>query len=242
MSIVCSVADRTLGDRIPVDWLGFSDDYDRIRDRIARTVPGCHDYNHRVRQPDGFVLPHGPRDSRTFPTESGRLEITVNELEWPRVPAGRLLLQTVRSHDQFNTTIYGLDDRYRGIHRGAAWSSSTRRTWPSSASTTARWSTCTRSGPTTSTGTSHDFRVVSYPIARGCAASYFPETNPLVPLDHQADRSGTPVSKAIVVRLVPAPTSLRRRLGRRSAARTLVCARRARLVADGGGLENRYGW
>jgi molybdopterin-dependent oxidoreductase alpha subunit len=203
VAIVSNVAQRTLGDRVPIDWLAFMHDYDLIRDRIARTVPGCHDYNHRIRQEGGFVLPHGPRDSRSFPTKSGFLEITVNDLDWPRLPAGRLLLQTVRSHDQFNTTIYGLDDRYRGIHQGrrvvfvnpvdldalglvdgamvdlhSEWADGVDRHVD-------------------------EFRVVSYPTARGCAAAYFPECNPLVALDSQAERSGTPVSKAIVVRLAP---------------------------------------
>jgi molybdopterin-dependent oxidoreductase alpha subunit len=203
VAIVCGVAQRTLADRAPVDWLSYIDDYDRIRDRIARTVPGCDDYNAKIRQEGGFVLPHGPRDRRTFPTDSGRLEITVNDLEWPRVPPGRLLLQTVRSHDQYNTTIYGLDDRYRGVRRGrrvvflhpddiaalgladgdhvdihSEWDDGVDRHV-------------------------QDFRVVAFDVARGCAAAYFPETNPLVPLDSQADRSGTPTSKSIIARLVP---------------------------------------
>ena len=207
VAIVCGVASRTLGPRgAGIDWQGFTDDYDRIREHIGRTVPGCHDYNHRVRQRGGFVLPHGPRDSRTFPTASGRLELTVNTLEWPRVPAGRLLLQTVRSHDQFNTTIYGLDDRYRGVHRG-------RRVVFVNPDDLAELGIADGSMVDLHSEWSdevdrhvHDFRVIAYPTARGCAAAYFPETNPLVPLDHQADRSGTPVSKAIVVRLEPART------------------------------------
>ncbi len=130
------------------------------------------------------------------------LEISVNELDWPRVPEGRLLLQTVRSHDQFNTTIYGLDDRYRGIHRG-------RRVVFCNAEDLAELGLADGDmvdlHSEWSDGVDRhvdEFRVVAYPIARGCAASYFPETNPLVALDNQAERSGTPVSKAIVVRLV----------------------------------------
>jgi formate dehydrogenase major subunit len=177
------------------------DDYDVIRDHISRTVPGCDDYNVKIRQKDGFVLPHGPRDSRTFPTESGLCELTTNELEWPKVPDGRLLLQTVRSHDQYNTTIYGLDDRYRGIHRGR------RVVFVNPEDLTAlgfsdgelvdlhsEWADDVDRH-------TDGFRIVSFPIARGCAAAYFPETNPLVPLDSQADRSGTPTSKAIVLRI-----------------------------------------
>jgi formate dehydrogenase major subunit len=201
VAIICTVAHRTLADTKPVNWLAMMDDYDVIRDHISRTVPGCDDYNMRIRQKGGFVLPHGPRDSRRFPTSSGLCELTANELEWPRTPPGRLLLQTVRSHDQYNTTIYGLDDRYRGIHRG-------RRVVFANADDLAElgfsdgdqvdlhseWA----DGVDRHTD---NFRVVAYPIARGCAAAYFPETNPLVPLDSQADRSGTPTSKAIVLRL-----------------------------------------
>jgi molybdopterin-dependent oxidoreductase alpha subunit len=204
VAIVCQLARRVLGDKSRIPWRDFEDDYNTIRDRISRTVPGCEDYNRRVREPNGFVLPHGPRDERRWPTKSGRAEITVNELEWPRCPPGRLLLQTVRSHDQFNTTIYGLDDRYRGIRKGrrvvfvnpddltelgfadgdvvdlhSEWTDGLDRV-------------------------AEHFRVVSFPSARGCAAAYFPEANSLVPLDSQADRSGTPTSKAIVLRLEPA--------------------------------------
>lgn len=184
-----------------VDWEALAGDYDRIRDRIARVVPGFTDFNARVRTPDGFQLPHGPRDSRTFPTASGKAGFTVNELEIVRVPDGHLLLQTVRSHDQYNTTIYGLDDRYRGIGGGrrvvfvnpddltllgvgdgeqvdlvSVWRDGVERRAPG-------------------------FRVVGYPTARGCAAAYFPETNVLVPLDSTAQVSNTPTSKSIVVRL-----------------------------------------
>src|SRR4029078_3917654 len=76
------------------------------------------DYNRKVRAPDGFQLPHGPRDSREFPTSTGKANFSANPLEWVPVPEGRMVLQTMRSHDQYNTTIYGLDDRYRGVKGG----------------------------------------------------------------------------------------------------------------------------
>ncbi len=206
VAIICSVANATLGDSKPVKWLEMKDDYDVIRDHISRTVPGCEDYNVKIRYRGGFVLPHGPRDSRTFPTKSGKCEITVNELEYLTVPAGRLILQTVRSHDQYNTTIYGLDDRYRGIHRGR------RVVFIHADDLTAlgfadgdmvdlhsEWADGVDRR-------ADGFRLVSFPTARGCAAAYFPETNPLIPLDSQADRSGTPTSKAIVIRLERAGT------------------------------------
>jgi formate dehydrogenase major subunit len=204
VDIVCSLALATLGADHPVPWAAMRDDYTEIRRRIARVVPGCAAYDEKVDRPGGFVLPHPPRDSRTFPTEIGRAVFTVSPTDVLEVPEGRLLLQTLRSHDQFNTTIYGLDDRYRGVsggrrvvfvhpdditHLGHAdgdlvdlvseWTDGSERTAP-------------------------DFRIVSYDQPRGCAAAYYPETNPLVPLDHVAEGSNCPASKSVIIRLDPA--------------------------------------
>ncbi|RNL63309.1 hypothetical protein EFK50_09570 [Nocardioides marmoriginsengisoli] len=190
-----------------VDWAALRGDYDRIRDHIARVVPGFEDFNTRVQAPGGFALPHPPRDERVFPTATGKARFTVNELSGIEVPAGHLILQTLRSHDQFNTTIYGLDDRYRGIKAGrrvvfvnpddlaelgfadgdhvdliSVWSDGERR--------------------------AERFRVVAYETARGCAAAYFPETNVLVPLDAVAKVSNTPASKSVVVRLEASTASI----------------------------------
>lgn len=205
VAIVCRLARGVLGERHAVPWREFERDYDRIRDRIARVVPGCEDYNARVREPDGFVLPHAPRDSRRFTgTRTGKAHFTASELEFPEVPAGRLLLQTVRSHDQYNTTVYGLSDRYRGIENA-------RRVVLVHADDLAGLgfadgdlvdlvSEWTEPGGTVERR-AEGFRVVAYPTARGCAAAYFPEANALVPLDSVARGSNTPVSKAIVIRL-----------------------------------------
>src|SRR5699024_2373243 len=118
VAILCGLARALFGADHPVPWESFAADYDAVRDRIARVVPGCADYNSRVREPDGFVLPHPPREQREFPTATGKANFTNNELVAPHLPHGRLLLQTLRSHDQYNTTIYGLSDRYRGIEDG----------------------------------------------------------------------------------------------------------------------------
>jgi molybdopterin-dependent oxidoreductase alpha subunit len=204
VAIVARLAMATLGDRVPVDWQSFEDDYDTLRDHISRVVPGFESYSERIRSRDGFVLPNGPRDSRTFTTKTGKAMITVNELEHVERPEGRLLLQTLRSHDQYNTTIYSLNDRYRGIKKGrevvfvnpddlvelglmdgqrvdvfTEWTDDVERVL-------------------------RNYRVVSYPTAKGCAAAYFPEANVLVPLDSAAIGSNTPVSKAVLVRVVPA--------------------------------------
>ena len=114
-AIVARLAQAVLGDRGGVPWQWLADDYDRIRDLIARVVPGFDQYNERVRRPGGFYLPNQPRQGR-FPTKSGKANFTVHPLPDNRVEPGQLVMTTIRSHDQFNTTIYGLDDRYRGIH------------------------------------------------------------------------------------------------------------------------------
>jgi len=159
-----------------------------------------------VRAPGGFDLPHGPRDSRTFPTKTGKAMITVNELKTIDVPRGRLLLQTLRSHDQFNTTIYSNNARYRGVKNGrhvvfanAADLADLGIQDGSYVDIHSEWTDgVDRVAP--------KFRVIAYPIARGCVATYFPEGNVLVPLDYTAKVSDTPVSKSIVVRLEPAGT------------------------------------
>ncbi len=186
------------------DWTALQADYRLIRRHIEAVVPGFEDYERRLDRPGGFVLPHPPRDERRFPTPSGRARLTVNPLTYPALPEGRVLLQTIRSHDQYNTTIYGDSDRYRGIHHGrrvvlvnpadverlgvgdgqlvdlvSEWRDGVERRAPG-------------------------FRVVAYPTAVGCAAAYYPETNVLVPLDSVARGSNTPTSKSVVVRLEPA--------------------------------------
>jgi anaerobic selenocysteine-containing dehydrogenase len=200
-AIVSRLARAVFADRSAVPWADFEGDYDLIRDRIARVVPGFADFNTRVRHPGGFTLPHAPRDSRTFPTATGKANFTAAPLEYPRVPEGRLLLQTLRSHDQYNTTIYGLDDRYRGIRGGrrvvllhpddAAAAGLADGDYTNLVS---EWTDGTERR-------ADGFRVVHYPTPRGCAAAYFPETNVLVPLDHTADTSNTPASKSVVIRL-----------------------------------------
>ncbi|MDT0202254.1 FdhF/YdeP family oxidoreductase [Nocardioides sp. AE5] len=206
VAIVARLARRTLPDSV-VDWQGFEDDYDTIRDRIARVVPGFEDFNTRIRGEDGFVLPHPPRDARRFPTSTGKANFTANHLEVLQVPQGHLLLQTIRSHDQYNTTIYGLDDRYRGISNG-------RRVVFVNPDDLADLGIADAAmvdlvGVADSPGgaerRAESFRVVSFPTARQCAAAYFPETNVLVPLDSTAEGSNTPTSKSVLVRLEPRP-------------------------------------
>ncbi|MBF6231571.1 FdhF/YdeP family oxidoreductase [Nocardia farcinica] len=203
VAIVCELALALFGPEHPVPWARFRDDYDTIRDAIARVVPGCADYNVRVRQRNGFVLPHPPRDQREFRTGTGKANFAVNDLTWVPVPEGRLVLQTLRSHDQYNTTIYGLDDRYRGIHNGRkvvlvhpADIAEFGFTDGDLVDLVSEWTDGVERRV-------RGFRLVAYSTPRGNAAAYYPETNPLVPLDHVAERSNTPVSKAVTIRLEP---------------------------------------
>jgi formate dehydrogenase major subunit len=202
-AIVADLADAVFGDDPHVPWRALAADYDTIRDRIARVVPGFSDFNRRVREKDGFTLPHPPRDERRFDTPSGRARFTANRLEVLRVPQGRLILQTLRSHDQYNTTIYGLDDRYRGIHAGRrvvfVHPDDIARLGLSDGEMVDLVSEWHDGVERTAAG----FRVVAYDTARGCCAAYYPETNVLVPLDSTAEGSNTPTSKSVIVRLVP---------------------------------------
>ncbi|MEV6129758.1 FdhF/YdeP family oxidoreductase [Streptomyces violaceusniger] len=204
-AIVCRLARRVLGPESHTPWEEFEKDYARIRDRIAAVIPGFEDFNTRVSDPSGFALPHAPRDSRSFPTTTGKANFTAAPVEYPTAPEGRLLLQTLRSHDQYNTTIYGLDDRYRGIKNGRrvvlVHPEDAQELGLADGSYADLVSEWTDGIERRATG----FRVIHYPTARGCAASYYPETNVLVPLDATADTSNTPASKSVVVRLEQTP-------------------------------------
>ena len=207
VAIVCRLANTVLGSKHPVPWLDFTKNYDRVRERIANVIPGFADYNSRVRNPDGFVLPHPPRDARQFPTATGKANFTVNQFEMLRIPENRVLLQTLRSHDQYNTTIYGLDDRYRGVRDGRRvvfMHPEDLRMFGVSdgqmVDLVSEWSADAQLVERRA----KQFRAVSYPTAKGCAAAYFPEANALLPLDSVAETSNTPTAKAIVIRIEPA--------------------------------------
>src|SRR5262245_21263655 len=172
-----------------------------IRDRIERVSPGFDDYNRRVREPGGFVLRSGAR-RRAFETASGRAHFTVHALPDVSLAPGRLHLTTIRSHDQFNTTVYGQDDRYRGI-------SGDRRVVLMHVEDAAERGlapgdrvdlTSHFRGETRSV---RGFRVVAYDLPRGCAAAYFPEANPLVPAESYAEGSRTPTFKSIEISVAP---------------------------------------
>ncbi|MEU6359895.1 FdhF/YdeP family oxidoreductase [Streptomyces albidoflavus] len=202
VAIISRLARRTLGDEPAIPWEEFERDYGTIRDRISRVVPGFEEFNARVDRPGGFTLPN-PVNEGVYPTPSGKAVFTRNEFTMLRAPEGHLILQTLRSHDQWNTVPYAMNDRYRGIHNArrvvlvnpadlaalgladrdlvdlvGVWEDGRERRAPA-------------------------FRVVSYPTSPGSAAAYYPETNVLVPLDSVADISNCPTSKGVVVRLEP---------------------------------------
>ena len=210
VAIVAGVAQATLG-ATPVDWLWLAQDYARIRDEIAKVVDGFEDFNQRVAAPGGFHLRIASRE-REWLTQSGKAQFVVHAVDTDsplhrarrRHAQGVLVLTTLRSHDQYNTTVYALNDRYRGVYgrrdvvfihpadrqalglaEGAkvdldtVWDDDVPRRVPG-------------------------FTLVDYDIPRGCIAAYYPETNPLVPLASAADGCGTPASKSIPVLLSPA--------------------------------------
>lgn len=210
VSIISRLARRVLGGKPDIPWEDFEADYDTVRDRISRVVEGFEDFNERVRRPGGFRLPN-PVNSRVFRTATGKAVFTANDFTLLEAPEGHLVLQTLRSHDQWNTVPYALDDRYRGIEGsrhvvlvnpadlaelGLAEGVSVDlvSVWPDGSERRAK-----------------GFRAVGYPTPRGSAASYYPETNVLVPLDSVADISNTPTSKSVIVRLERAAAPAQRR-------------------------------
>ena len=201
--IVARLARATLGERPPrIDWEALADDYDRIRDLIARVVPDCEGYNERVRAPGGFRLRNAARE-RVWDTKTGKARFTVHALPRHELGPGQLLMMTVRSHDQYNTTVYGLDDRYRGITGGRRVvlvneEDSRERGLAGGdvVDITSHFDDGTR--------VARRFTVVTYTIPRGCCATYFPEANVLVPLGAVARKSHTPASKSVVVTIARA--------------------------------------
>ncbi|MEU9736708.1 FdhF/YdeP family oxidoreductase [Streptomyces sp. NPDC048002] len=203
VAIISRTARRTLGTSPDLPWEEFEADYGTVRDRISRVVPGFEDFEARVSRPGGFTLPN-PVNSYVFPTPSGKAVFTRNDLTVPEVPPGHLLLQTLRSHDQWNTVWYAPDDRYRGIHnarRVVLVNPADLDELDLADGATVDLVSVWHDGVERR---AEDFRVVAYPASRGSAAAYYPETNVLVPLDSVADISNCPTSKGVVVRLEPA--------------------------------------
>ncbi|MFD3454760.1 FdhF/YdeP family oxidoreductase [Streptomyces sp. NPDC058691] len=203
IAILCRLARRTLDGKGDIPWKQFETDYGTIRHRIAHILPGLHDFNRRVVRPGGIRLPN-PVNEGVFATATGKAMFTSNAWDMPRAPEGHLLLQTLRSHDQWNTIPYTDNDRYRGIH------GSRRVVLVNPADLTELGLAEGQSVDLVSVWAddvvrrAEGFQVVPYPTSLGCAAAYYPETQVLVPLESVAEFSNQPTSKSIVVRLEPA--------------------------------------
>lgn len=197
VAIICAIGKATVGNVGMINWDEFAADYGRIRDRIEQVVPGFEDYNRRARQPGGFYLPNPVKEGR-FETESRKANFMMHELDVEKPREGRLLLMTIRSHDQFNTTIYGKDDRYRGI-RGARRVIFMNTEDMVERGIKAEGLVDVESSFGVQRRVCSGFRAIPYDMPRSVAAMYFPEANVLVPLDHVARRSDTPASKSIPI-------------------------------------------
>ncbi|PYL94906.1 MAG: hypothetical protein DME28_03595 [Verrucomicrobia bacterium] len=202
-AIVAGLAKATLGSRSTVDWDGLVANYDRIRNRIERVVPGFENFNARIRK-DVFYLPNDARDRRKFNNPEGKAKFCISQLTPPNLAPDQYLMTTVRSHDQFNTTIYGLDDRYRGVYNGR------RVIFMNGDDIKAAGLRQGQLVDLTSyykdeMRTACHFMVAPMEIARRCTATYFPEANVLVSINNSADRSNTPVSKSLVISIAPSP-------------------------------------
>jgi anaerobic selenocysteine-containing dehydrogenase len=195
VTIVCRLAKATLGNRSKIDWQQYEKHYDHIRNDIERTIPGFENYNQRVRLPGGFYLPNHTREGKFTAAPFNIATHSPLQLQ-----PDELLMMTIRSHDQFNTTIYGLNDRYRGIYNERRVILMNRH--DIEGHNLADGDVVDLYNYTGGTErVAHRFIVVAYPIPAGCTATYFPETNVLVPITSTALQSNTPTSKAVVVKL-----------------------------------------
>ncbi|HEY9084287.1 MAG TPA: FdhF/YdeP family oxidoreductase [Vicingaceae bacterium] len=195
-AIIAGIANATFKNS-PINWTAMKDDYNVVRNHIAATISGFENFNEKVQQPSGFYLPNGARE-RNFNLPDKKAKFTINPLVENKVAKGNFIMMTIRTHDQYNTTIYGMDDRYRGIineRRVILMNESDIKESNLKAEQIVHLTSFFNGEERVA----HNFKIVPYNIAKGCVATYFPETNVLVPIDSVADKSNTPVSKFIEV-------------------------------------------
>ncbi|RJQ81640.1 FdhF/YdeP family oxidoreductase [Amycolatopsis panacis] len=202
VAILARLARRTLGTSPDIPWEEFEADYATIRDRISRVVPGFTDYNARIADPAGFGL-RNPVNDHEYRTATGKAMFTCNAFDFLEAPPGHLVLQSLRSHDQWNTIPYSANDRYRGIHHGRHIVMVNPEDMAELGLTELQRVDLVSIWTDGVERRARNFRVVPYPTSRGSAAAYYPETNVLVPLDSVAEKSNCPTSKGVVVRLEP---------------------------------------
>ena len=200
-TIIAGLAKATLGARTTVDWDTMIQDYGNIRESIARVVPGFENFNQRIRE-GFFHLPHPARDRREFTNEERKAKFTVHRIEIQRLEPGQYWMMTIRSHDQFNTTIYGLDDRYRGVYNGRRVIFMNRDDIRDAGLQQGQFVDLTSHFQGETRTVAH-FQIAPYDIPRGCTATYFPEANPLVHLGSVSEISNTPASKSVIISLTP---------------------------------------
>jgi molybdopterin-dependent oxidoreductase alpha subunit len=200
-AIVAGLAEATLGARTTVNWKGLAGNYDRIRDHIDHVIAGFENFNERIRQ-DIFYLPNDARDKRKFNNGIGKAKFIISEIDPHDLQPGEYLMMTVRSHDQFNTTIYGLDDRYRGVYNGRRVIFMNADDVKDSGLQQGQFVDLTSHYQGEERVARH-FMVAPINIPRRNTATYFPEANVLVPINSKADRSNTPVSKSVVITIAP---------------------------------------
>jgi len=202
VAIIANLAHATLGSRTTTDWLGLAADYNLIRDAISRVIPGFENFNSRLASEKFFYLPNAAKH-RIFKTQSGKAKLTVCPIPKHDLKPHELLLTTIRSHDQFNSTIYGLNDRYRGVFDG-------RRALFLNALDMEAMNL--KAGQIVDICSHFEgevrkafrFAIVPYTIARRSAAAYYPETNVLIPIRSVAAKSNQPAAKCIRITLTPA--------------------------------------
>jgi molybdopterin-dependent oxidoreductase alpha subunit len=198
-AIVCQLAKATLQNKSVVNWDLYLQHNDHIRDSIEKTIAGFDAFNQRVRQPEGFYLPNGARYN-DYKTHTGKANFTVSQLQNIPLQANEFLMMTIRSHDQFNTTIYGLDDRYRGIYNERRVILMNKLDMQK-AGFAQKEIVDIYNYHDGVERVAHRFIVIEFNIPEQCVATYFPETNVLVPINSTADRSNTPTSKSVVVEI-----------------------------------------
>ena len=197
VAVVCGIANATLKERSKINWLQYRDDYNLVRNDIEEVVDGFTNYNNRLQNPSGFYLPNGAR-VRKFNTKSGKANFSINKMPTWKLKEDELIMMTIRSHDQFNTTIYGLNDRYRGVFNERRIIFMNRDDMKARnleehqvVNLKSEYKGVLREA--------NNFKVVGYDIPKKCCATYFPETNVLVPLDSFAHTAKTPASKSVII-------------------------------------------
>ena len=204
VAIICDLAKAVFKNNpqklATANWQALSENYDLIREHISRVIPGFTDFNLRVRKPGGFYLPNSPRDHRTFDNAEKKALFCVHPIAQTDLPKDRFRLMTIRSHDQFNTTIYGLDDRYRGVTKGRRVIFLNKQDMEQQGIADYAAVDITSYYKLNQRHAKH-FVAIPYDIPRQCAAIYYPEGNVLVPIESVAERSNTPAYKSLEVSL-----------------------------------------